>query len=120
MNEEFKKALIENGYDFDGVMDRLAGSEELYEELLQQFLEEDNLTQVLDDYQNRDYEALFMKIHTLKGVAGNLGLTRVYEESSDLTEKLRAKDYTNLQFCVDALEKAYTDCIELLKMYLKK
>ena len=117
MNEDLKEELIANGYDFAGVMDRLADSEALYEDLLKQFMLEENLESIMDGYATQDYESMFMGVHTLKGVAGNLGLTGIYKTSSQLTEKLRAEDYVDLEQYVDAVKQEYEACLALLKKY---
>lgn len=45
---------------------------------------------------NGNYSAAFEHAHNLKGVSGNLGLIPLYGVVSDLVERLRSKQYDNV------------------------
>ena len=53
-------------------------------------------------------------MHTLKGVAINLGFTALYNVSSALTEKLRNKEYDNLDDIIADVKKQYDIVIEAI------
>ncbi|MEG0963534.1 MAG: Hpt domain-containing protein, partial [Lachnospiraceae bacterium] len=46
----------------------------------------------------KDYKNAFDYAHTLKGVAGNMGLSPIYKAICDIVEPLRRNDYSNLQY----------------------
>ena len=45
----------------------------------------------------KDYEEAFRNAHNLKGVTGNLEMTRLSDATSELVEKLRAKHYDGVE-----------------------
>lgn len=53
-------------------------------------------------------------MHTLKGVAVNLGFTALYNVSSALTEKLRSQEYDNLDGLIADVKKQYDIVIEAI------
>lgn len=63
---------------------------------------------------NPDYETAFRAMHTLKGVAVNLGFTALYNVSSALTEKLRSQEYDNLDGLIADVKKQYDIVIEAI------
>ena len=50
-------------------------------------------------------------MHTLKGVAANLGFSKLYSVSSDLTEALRHKELDNLDELVKCVDEEYAKII---------
>ena len=62
----------------------------------------------------KDYETAFRAMHTLKGVAVNLGFTALYNVSSALTEKLRSQEYDNLDGLITDVKKQYDIVIEAI------
>ncbi len=46
--------------------------------------------------ENKQYEHAFDQAHTLKGVAGNMGLTPLFTVICNIVEPLRAHQYSNL------------------------
>lgn len=75
--------------------------DEFYTKCLKVFESDENFAQLDQSMQVKNYEDAFSAVHTLKGVAGNLSLTPLYQSLCMLTEKLRAHDYQG----VDALYK---------------
>lgn len=81
--------LRAHGADMDGAMNRLLGDEELYAMCFGLFLEDAAFAALGAALDAGDRAAAFEAAHCLKGVAGNLGLTRIYRLSGELVEPLR-------------------------------
>lgn len=81
--------LRAEGADMDGAMDRLCGDEELFASCFAYFLSDPAFSALSDAIDVGDSTAAFESAHALKGVAGNLGLTDVYDLCSALVEPLR-------------------------------
>lgn len=112
MNENFRKLLEENGADVDMTLKRFMGNETIYLKFIRKFLDDKNYETIETSLAQNDYEAAFAGAHSLKGVAGNLGLDPVYEAASEMSELLRnAKntgiDAEKLQEVKTKLEKRY-------------
>lgn len=89
MNEQVKTDLRAAGVNVEGALARLMNSEGLYEKLLVKFKADANYTKMVEAIQEQRYEDAFHCAHTLKGVAGNLGLDRLMEKDIVIVEKLR-------------------------------
>ena len=79
-------ALASWGNDASGALARFLGDEALYEACFRQFLA-DPAFGALETAM--DGAAAFEAAHTIKGVAGNLGLTELYHAACALVEPLR-------------------------------
>lgn len=67
-----------------------------------------------ESWAKKDYETAFRAMHTLKGVAVNLGFTALYNVSNALTEKLRSQEYDNLDGLITDVKKQYDIVIEAI------
>ncbi|MCR4579696.1 MAG: Hpt domain-containing protein [Treponema sp.] len=83
--EEFYKEI--NG-DYENVMSRLA-TEERVAKYLHKFTTTTDFDDLTKAINNNDWEKAFLAVHTLKGMALNLGFTNLASSSSNLTEELR-------------------------------
>jgi len=83
--EEFYKEI--NG-DYENVMSRLA-TEERVSKYLKKFTATTDFDDLKTAFNNTDWEKAFLAVHTLKGMALNLGFTKLASFASNLTEELR-------------------------------
>ena len=90
MKDETRSALLSLGMDLDQTLARFVGNEALLLKFLKRFLEDKTYGQLTQALAERDAEAGFHAAHTLKGVAGNLGLGGVFNAISPMVEALRS------------------------------
>lgn len=83
--EEF---YAEVGGDYAATMDRLF-TDDIAIKYLKRFLDDDTFAKLTEDVAAGDDKKAFDDVHTLKGVALNLGLDDLGRSASDLTEVLR-------------------------------
>ncbi|MFR7843256.1 MAG: Hpt domain-containing protein, partial [Gallintestinimicrobium sp.] len=57
----------------------------------------------------------FRAAHTLKGVCANLGLDRLYEADSELTEKLRGRQTEGSEELYQKVAEVYETTVTVLK-----
>ena len=74
------------GFDVEGAMARVVGNHKLYKKLLTNFIAKNTeSTSLIEDLlENGKFKAAAEKLHTVKGVAGNLGATALFEATRDL------------------------------------
>lgn len=77
--------------DYNEVLSRLP-SERSVRKFLLRFLEDKSYEDFLKARERGDLASEFRAVHTLKGISLNLGIMRLYESSSRLTEFLRGKE----------------------------
>lgn len=78
------------GADTDEGLSRVFGNEALYLRLVNMIPNEENFDKLAEAIGKNDLDAAFAAAHALKGVLGNLSLTKMYEKCSEITELLRA------------------------------
>lgn len=103
--------------DTDNTIKRFAGNAGLFKKFLMKFPQDisfDNLTQAISENNTED---MISAVHTLKGVAGNLGLTRVYESSAKMTELLRKGDMDAAMAEYNEVKEAHEEICSLLKRF---
>ena len=77
------------GVDVDDGLKRLLGKEKLYKRLLGSFVKMIGTQAVDPDFDESDYKEAIEKAHSIKGTAGNLSLTPIYESYSEILNLLR-------------------------------
>lgn len=92
-----EKALRAAGIDYDAALARFVGKSTIYEKYLARFLEDAHTADAVKAYGRKDYEEMLEQVHALKGVAGTLGLTVLYEVSADIVKDLRDGTFQGLE-----------------------
>ena len=101
-----KEFYAQIGEDDQDVVKRL-GSEALIRRLILKFALQEALEQ-------QNTETAFRAAHTLKGVAVNLGFTRLYHAAAALTEVLRAAKLAEAAPLLAETETAYRKIINAI------
>ena len=78
------------GCDTEGAMERTLGDLNFYTDCLNRFLDDGAMAALGEGIAAGDARRAFEQAHSVKGVAGMLGLTPMYARASALTETLRA------------------------------
>lgn len=81
--------LRQGGIDYDDGVRRFMGRADLYERLLAKFPGDGTFERIQEDYRKNDMERLLGDVHELKGLSGNIALTRLYGSADQLVALLR-------------------------------
>lgn len=114
MNEILLRNLKNAGADVEGTIRRFSGNTDLYEKFLLKFPADDNFEKIATACKTDDYELLFTAAHTLKGLSGNLGMTRLYKACSETVALIRAKDPEGAKNSFPELESAYKEMYDII------
>ena len=103
------------GIDVDEGLERVMGDADLYEMMLGMFLDSvrDNPV-ALEDFDGNDLDTLIKRVHTLKGITGNLAITPLfngYTESLGLLRDNRAKEAKAVFARILPVQKDIIACI---------
>lgn len=71
---------------------RCMNNETFYLMLVNKFISSTDLTNLENAIKNKDLDTAFKEAHSLKGVAGNLSLTPLFETLVKMVEPLRKKE----------------------------
>lgn len=100
MNSETKSMLENAGIDVDTALRRMMNNEALLIKFLKKFGEDDSYKNLKAAMVTGDRRAAFIAAHTLKGVAGNLGLDGVMNAVMPIVESLRNSEEDIFDPCV--------------------
>ena len=87
-----KEVMEELGMDYEGVLNRFGGSSALAERILRKFPNDPSFAGLQEAVKTENGDGMLNYAHTLKGVAGNLGVERLYEACQNMVACLRADD----------------------------
>lgn len=104
-----QECYVKIGGDYNDILHRF-----MNENMVRKFPQDNNMALFEESWAKKDYETAFRAMHTLKGVAVNLGFTALYNVSSALTEKLRSHEYDNLDGLIADVKKQYDIVIEAI------
>ncbi len=100
--------------DYDGTLGRLC-SEKLVERFALKFLTDDSFALLEESMNIGNYSEAFRAAHTLKGVSLNLGFTKLYEVSSEITEALRGGEQPQNEALLGKVRDEYQRTVNLLQ-----
>ncbi len=92
MDTLFFDKLKDAGVDVDTAIKRFMGKEDLYLKFLAKYQNDESAANIEKYLAEKNVEEAFKSAHTLKGVAGNLGLDPIAKYASEMVELLRGKD----------------------------
>lgn len=110
-------ALSAYGADVPGALARLCGDEDFYAQCLASLRQDPGFSDLMSALAAGDHAAAFDTVHTLKGVAANLGLVPLAGALSEVTELLRAGQYDAVPAAIPALlqaERTFFDLADTL------
>ena len=111
-----KECFSRMGGDYEEVLGRLLKPERI-EKYVLKFLEDATFEQLCVAKTKGNHEEVFRMIHTLKGISQNLGFGSLYLASDEMTEAVRGGIPLTDERLFQAVERAYHQTIETIKMY---
>lgn len=102
------------GGDFEGTLGRLS-SEKLVQRFVLKFLADDSFTLLEESMAVGNYSEAFRAAHTLKGVGLNLGFTKLYAVSDEMTEALRAGEKPENEELLEKVREEYHKTIDVIQ-----
>lgn len=107
------------GGDYDDTLSRMM-TDAFVERFMIKFLDDKTFDSVRAAVDTGNVPELFRGVHTMKGVAGNLGFTRLRDASSALTEHLRGRDDGDIDGeLVRNFMDAYHEVVDAVNEYIK-
>ena len=89
MTEERKAVLEEGGFNVEEALRRFMNNEQLWIKFLKKFKDDVSYADLLRAVEEGNCDKAFEAAHTLKGITGNLALSRLHALVGEQTEYLR-------------------------------
>lgn len=102
------------GVDTEAALKNLSGKRELYQKLLLKFYDMLKGSYIPQDFSGETSKQVLEQVHALKGVAGNLAITPLFEQYNQILAALRSDDIERAKELLAELEpikQQILDCI---------
>ncbi|MBR4670510.1 MAG: Hpt domain-containing protein [Butyrivibrio sp.] len=117
MDSGFKSELIAWGVDWDDVLGRFMGNEDLIAKFMIKFLSDKNMGELTKYLEEGNVTEAFKAVHALKGVSANLGLKGMLGNVCELTEILRAGSMDGYEEYYNAIKPKYDELVTILNKF---
>lgn len=104
------------GGDFEAVTSRFP-NEKFVQKYLIKFLSDGSYDLLIRSMEEQDYQEAFRAAHTIKGVCQNLGLTRLLDSSSRLSEALRHGYTPEADALAEQVGRDYQDTVCAIRAF---
>lgn len=103
--------------DIKKALRRIGNKEKTYLKLLKDFEVDfkDSVKRLRKSFKNKAFQDVTLEAHTLKGVAGNLGATKVYENALLLEKDSKGKNFKGLDAHLKALDQNIKELLVIIK-----
>lgn len=119
MTEQMLIKLEEDGNRIQELLKRFANNEAICVRLVKKFPGDENYEKYMAQIKIQDFQNAEQSVHTLKGVASNLGLTKVSDITQKIVDEIRGeKNMDKIEGWTKDLEEAYKKTVEIISPYL--
>lgn len=118
IDEQIRLALLDVGLDADTQISRFMDSEEMFVKFYKGFFTAADavVTQLETAVEKGDTDTVIHAAHSLKGLAGNIGLYGVYDPSKKIVDDLRAGYKDEYKSDFDKAYGAYTAALSVSRL----
>jgi len=105
------------GFDVESALVRVGGNRRLYYKLLLLFLEnnEGTIESLQAALREGDYARAEMILHTLKGVAGNIGADHLYVATQELEVSIKKRQFEKIAFQMDSFSSTLLNVLASIR-----
>ncbi len=119
LKEDGEKMSGEIDYiDIEEGLKRVLGNKNLYIKLLKKFKDETDLTGLVDAISNNDLSVAREKAHTIKGIAANLSLKKLFLETQELESRI--KEGIADQVMMESLKNTFGETIKKIEKVIEE
>ncbi len=105
------------GVNIEEGLKRLNGNEKLYTRLFGSFLKTLNANAVAPDFDSANTAEVIEKAHTIKGTAGNLSITPLYDAYSEILALLRAGQLEQAKPILEKILPVQEEIVQCIKKH---
>lgn len=114
MDEEKLKKFCEAGINYKDALDRFDGDEEFLCVFMDKFKSDVSFSNLTEALKRNDMEEMYRAVHTLKGISSQIGLTALFEVSSEMCLKYRNGDMEGFTRDYESVKSVYYKTLEAL------
>lgn len=124
MEKEVFLALLEDsGVNLSQALGRFMGNEALFLSFIGKLPEKLQFEPILQALAQEDEEEFYMRVHSLKGMAGNLSIEPIYDCAQAILVEFRVSKFQNKKKLLSLIEEAIRESeslSDLIQQYQKE
>lgn len=109
-----REAFEQLNLDYNELLSRFFEDEQLVTRFLKKFPADKSFEQLCKAKEAQDYKQMEVAAHTLKGIAGNLGLQSLFEPAQALVTAIRNGQQEKAPELLEKIETTYYTIIDVL------
>lgn len=117
MSKELLDKLKDMGAEVEDTLERLMGDEELYLEYLKKFPMNENIIELRKAIDEGDCDRAMREVHTLKGIALNLGLLPLVDTCMDMLLDFREDKKQNGMARIEDVEECFKQWADVIMYF---
>lgn len=119
ISKEFCDEMLEVGMNIPEMVEHFMDNEDLFLKYLHKFFDSAGnvVLELTAAAEKEDYQNILFTAHSLKGLAGNIGLNGVYIPAKKIVDDIRADDYSDCAADFQKLQKTYYRAAEIVRRY---
>lgn len=117
MNAQQLHALTLRQTDVTGAVERLCGSEELYESCLSAFRSDSTMKELNEAIAASSWDEAFTAAHAMKGMAGNMGFVPLMHSVGQLIVLIRGGRLKEISESLEMVNSSYRDIMDGINRY---
>lgn len=114
MDNSRLEKLAAGGINTDDALSRFMGNAALLERFLGKFVSDKNYGMLKEAIDKDDEEGMLNAAHTLKGICGNLSMTKLYDLFDRQVKALREQNKEGALALVDEIDAEYNKIISVI------
>lgn len=119
ISKEFCEEMEAVGLNVPDMIEHFMDSESMFMKYLYKFFDSADgvVMELTSAAEKEDYSAMLFAAHSLKGLAGNIGLNGVYLPAKKLVDEIRAGDHSECAADFRKLQECYYRASKIVKKY---
>lgn len=119
-SKEFCDEMLTVGLNVPDMIEHFMDREDMFMKYLKKFFDSAGnvVLELTTAAENEDYQGMLFAAHSLKGLAGNIGLNGVYIPAKKIVDDIRAGEYGECGADFNKLQTNYYHAQEIAKKYI--
>ena len=119
ISKEFCQEMLEVGLNVPEMVEHFMDNEQMFLKYLYKFFEaaDSVVLELTSAAEKEDYQNMLFTAHSLKGLAGNIGLNGVYLPAKKIVDDIRADDHSECGEDFRKLQENYYRAAGIVKKY---
>lgn len=101
--------------DQEAALKRFSDNRDLLEMFIEKFPKDKSVVAFRESSQSKDWNQIEIDVHTMKGVAGNMGFEALFQKTSELVNAIRAKTFDEAEKLIPSVLDEMNNVVSIVE-----